>query len=101
MDDPISRRAALEIVYRELSGWVTDDERLHLEGVAIGIESLPSAQPERKKGEWIIDRGLYKCSSCNGLWTEWWAVAKPIERMRKEMPYCPMCGADMRGEQNG
>ena len=53
----------------------------------------PSAQPERKKGKWIIDRGLYKCSSCNQLWAEWWALSKPIERMRKEMPYCPMCGS--------
>ena len=57
------------------------------------IESLPSAQPERKKGKWINDRGLYKCSCCNRLWTEWWAISKPIERMRKECPYCPMCGS--------
>lgn len=53
----------------------------------------PSAQPERKKGKWINDRGLYKCSCCNRLWTEWWAISKPIERMRKECPYCPMCGS--------
>ena len=52
---------------------------------------------ERKIGYWINDRGLYKCSCCNQLWTEWWAAAKPIERMNKEMSFCPMCGADMRG----
>ena len=48
---------------------------------------------ERKKGRWINDRGLYRCSSCNQLWTEWWTASKPIERMKKEAPYCPMCGS--------
>ena len=52
---------------------------------------------ERKKGYWINDKGLYRCSRCNQLWAEWWAAAKPIERMKKEVPFCPMCGADMRG----
>lgn len=64
------------------------------------INALPPAQPERMRGRWIIDRGLYKCSCCKQLWVEWWAVSKPIERMNKEMPYCPMCGADMRGDRN-
>lgn len=50
---------------------------------------------ERKEGHWINDRGLYKCSCCNQLWTEWWADAKPIERMNKDMRYCPICGARM------
>ena len=40
-DDLISRQAALDIIDSELNGWLTDDERLHLEGVAIGIECLP------------------------------------------------------------
>lgn len=41
MNNLISRRAALDIIDSELNGWLTDDERLHLEGVAIGIECLP------------------------------------------------------------
>ena len=52
-----------------------------------------TAQPERKRGEWINDRGLYKCTSCNQFWAEGWASSKPIERMKKEVPYCPMCGS--------
>lgn len=60
----------------------------------------PSAQPERKKGVWIDDKGLYRCSVCNNLWTAWWIVACPKERMYKEMKFCPNCGADMRGDDN-
>ena len=48
---------------------------------------------ERKKGKWVNDRGIYRCSSCNQLWSEWWVGAKPIERMKKECPYCPLCGS--------
>lgn len=48
---------------------------------------------KERKGRWLNDRGLYRCSSCNQLWTEWWVISKPIERMKKECPYCPMCGS--------
>ena len=40
--DCISRQAALDIINAELNGWLTDDERLHLEGVGTGIECLPT-----------------------------------------------------------
>lgn len=45
--------------------------------------------------KWLNDKGLYKCSSCNKLWTHWWAVCMKPERMYKEMKYCPYCGAKM------
>ncbi len=49
---------------------------------------------------WLIDRGLYRCSHCKQLWSEWWVSAKPIERMKKECPYCPMCGKYNGGAEN-
>jgi NADH pyrophosphatase NudC (nudix superfamily) len=65
------------------------------------VEAMPSAQPERKKGKWINDKGLYKCSVCNELWCDWWASCVSIERMNKNMPYCPKCGARMqKGEED-
>lgn len=94
-DDLISRQAAIDVASCECG---------ELRGVFGRIEEklkyLPPAQPERKTGKWLIDRGLYKCSSCNQLWTEWWAVSKPIERMNKEMPYCPVCGSYNGEERN-
>lgn len=64
------------------------------------ILNLPAAQPERKTGRWISEfNGRYTggaywfgCSECgkvvpdvrNGGWN-----------------FCPNCGADMRGKQDG
>ena len=81
--------------------WDTAEGRAEMRGidaVMCAIHDLPSAQSERKRGAWINDRGLYKCSCCKQLWAEWWVLSKPIERMRKEMPYCPMCGSYNGGE---
>lgn len=56
------------------------------------FEHLPSAQPERKKGEWIsndIDPEAWNfCSVCG-------------EQAIDLFDFCPNCGADMRGEQDG
>ena len=80
MDDLISRQAAIALA-DTLKDDLPDDERIadaviaHNEGVMeyqTKLSLLPSAQPERKKGKWINDNGLYKCSSCKQLWAEWW-----------------------------
>lgn len=63
------------------------------------IEAL--SELERKKGKWIDDgKGLYMCSSCGKLWVHWWARVVPLNQMCKELRYCPMCGADMRDEND-
>ena len=57
------------------------------------IERLPIIQPRR--GKWIDTKGNtewyareYECSECGGT-------------MLGESNFCPNCGADMRGEQDG
>lgn len=70
----------------------TDEARKALD---MAIKALE--EPERKKGKWIDDgKGLYMCSSCGKFWMHWWARVVPLDRMCKELRYCPMCGADMR-----
>lgn len=55
---------------------------------------------ERKTGKWIDDgKGLYMCSSCGKLWVHWWARVVPLDQMREELRYCPMCGS-YNGEEN-
>lgn len=62
------------------------------------IRELPSAEPERKKGTWT-GNGFepLHCSECgkmtNGQDRVPWAD--------KFFNFCPNCGADMRGEQDG
>ena len=49
------------------------------------IERLPSAQQERKRGEWIVQNHVVCCSECGEQNMEW--------------NFCPYCGADMRGDK--
>lgn len=51
------------------------------------IEQMPSVQPEQKHGRWIIENGSVCCSECGEPNMEW--------------NYCPICGADMRGDSDG
>ena len=55
------------------------------------IEELPSAQPERKKGKWILHTEIkgfpdWICTECGGSG-------------RDDYCFCPNCGADMRGRE--
>lgn len=58
------------------------------------IKALPSVTPTRKKGYWIQEsqentfRNYCKCSVCGK------------GKTYIKTPYCPNCGADMRGEKN-
>ena len=91
--DSISRQAAIEAVNLKLDEidhvpkWVFDE-------LDSSLEKVPAAEP--KKGKWVIDNGLYRCSACNHLWSElWWVETVPLEKMLELMPYCPKCGAKM------
>ncbi len=67
-----------------------------------GTELVPIFRMEQwfehlpRKGKWVIDNGLYRCSACNHLWSElWWVETVPLEKMLELMPYCPKCGVKM------
>ena len=79
MVDLISRQAAIEIVRHRCKRLTTACVLAVTE-----IEQLPPAQPERKKGKWLVDEdGNMECPFCGntcGFGN-----------------YCNECGADMRG----
>ena len=97
----ISRQAAIDAMNTRLEdikltwrGKVKKGEiamYLDMRGV---IETLPSAQPERKKGKW--HRRFYPqiemmvCSECQE------EFSYDAETGIRDYNYCPNCGADMR-----
>lgn len=77
--DLIDRQAAIDAI--------VDNPTVRRVEIIKLIEELPSVEPERKKGRWLYDPPMYACDQCNA-------------EMYDMSPYCPMCGADMRGEQD-
>lgn len=61
------------------------------------VNEQPTIEPERKKGKWkrkIVDSGYnadWVCSECGDRWKYDFI----------NFNFCPNCGADMRGEENG
>lgn len=87
MDDLISRRAVLALPRnktRNMRGEIVDETI----NVAC-IEQLPSAQPERRTGKWIIGRYRLTCGQCRFTYPN-----KLMDEMGV-VNYCPHCGAEM------
>ena len=111
MQDLISRQAAIDAICKE-------GTRLERNGTVAMceikqwcidlLERLPSAQPERKKGKWIVGtvehkythehRDARQCSECGAMYFHY-ARQEDIEDVVPN--FCPNCGADMRGKLDG
>ena len=92
----IYRQDALDAL-DEIESEVADGDGFQYEKWRKYFTELPSAQPERKKGEWISKGyGEYRCSSCRNIVD----LDEEILMSIKMFDYCPVCGADMRGEQD-
>ena len=110
-EDLISRKAAILETWREPR--YTDPFNVLTE-IRDRLRSLPSEQPERKKGKWILDPDgmdwnlpAWRCSLCGCRNDNIGVVAKgeglgqnPL--MWAGSKYCPNCGARMgqEGEDN-
>lgn len=90
MSDLIRREDAIEAIERAVTK----------EAARWSIKELPSAQPERKRGEWIKhpeQKNIYggKCVECSICKTKY--VVQYIE----DELFCRNCGAEMGGSDNG
>lgn len=95
-DDAISRQAAIDAADRaDYTGLAVEDVKNVTDEVVKEIKKLPSAQPKRPKGHWIIDGHHIQCSVCAETMCN-----TDREGDKIPMNFCPNCGADMRGEQD-
>ena len=84
--DCISRQAALVTVKDALMAWSYMPEWRD-EKIIEAIAEMPSAQPEPKRGTWILDRsGAYCCSKCMEPCAGY-VMMKPRDK------FCKMCGS--------
>ena len=105
--DLISRQAILKHIEKiRQSVQMMDDTRrasIIMNGMYLcekAVMNQPSAQPERKKGEWLRygedgypnneDTVFWQCDQCLEQYTG---------RAKKIPNFCPNCGADMRGKE--
>jgi len=83
--DCISRQAAIDALKEKVFHNLSDE----FYGAMQVLDELPSAQPERKTGHWILDRsGAYCCSNCMEPCASY-VMMKPRDK------FCKMCGAKM------
>ena len=95
MDDLISRQAAISLPVKPREDRYFQTQSLDdaydygWRSLQRCIEKLPSAQTERKKGEWVLQSDdyheYYECDQCG--------MAVGLDDVRN---FCPNCGADMR-----
>lgn len=86
MDDLISRQATIDAMQ-----CVTDS--ICAQQAIDALSTLPSAE---RRGRWIKDKNLYKCTACNDLLSvAGWADCIPEKQIYTAFKYCPNCGAKM------
>jgi len=90
MDDLINRQAAIDALDKRFGSIPMEKTEILL--LRKDLRNLPSAQPVRKSGQWIKrKKGAigYNCSCCGK------------SDISNHFDYCPNCGADMRGGEDG
>ena len=87
MNDLISRQAAVDVIRKCNVKEVTPAYMLIDKTEAMmELMTLPSAEPERKKGKWIDSRDVcWLCSEC-GKWLD-------VLQGDVDMNFCPNCGS--------
>lgn len=120
-EDTVSRQAAIDALWKALYKYEDKTEKQFQDSDELDADDwfvhrifvqnmsdidrqtileLPSVQPERKKGKWLLsdeqrredtENGnyLFFCSNC---------LRSDIHAKTQEVPFCWWCGCDMRGE---
>ena len=85
----------IDIINFECGKWTGLSKTIEKE-----IKALPSAQPEREKGKWIVCGDKHVCSECDEFaLCDAYDVLETGEYQEKLSDFCPNCGADMRTKE--
>lgn len=105
MDDLIRRQDAIDAIdfARRYHGNPDIEIWYKAQDVFDALNNVSSAQRDRKKAKWIIfdtlDGDEAHCSECHrSLYVNERGNGLPDVQ---DLCFCPFCGADMRGEQDG
>lgn len=86
VNDAISREQAIE-TFKDCAV-----NGVGIDGIVDALKQLPPAEP--KRGKWNrLDMDTFNCNQCGTTFV--------LNQGSEKMHFCPNCGADMRGEQNG
>lgn len=100
MSDLIRREDVVEALYQAIRTTLTGTFADSMSLAIAMVNNLPSAEPERNKGEWnFIGDNMFECTHCGVVYT-----TQQLNGLRNYAvdPYtprfCPNCGADMRSD---
>ena len=102
MADLIDRQAAMDALEKRTG--IKWELLKILQPMLCVLEVLPSAQPERKRGEWIRTsptEWMWTCSCCKKDDAYAYSAGESCEPDVLQDMFCPNCGADMRGNEDG
>ena len=95
MSDTVYRKDVNKTICDFFDGMLETDT-FEVKDILNEIDNLPSATPEREKGEWLFvhplqtsDMGAYMCSQCK---------KGDFDIEPSSYKFCPYCGAEMKGE---
>lgn len=104
MVDPIERQDAIDAFERFIHELGIDDEPYNYGEMALSKDNVPSVQLDRKEGKWIKKMLVTETEKYISYDPEWYCSCcetKYDSHIAKIVNFCYVCGADMRGEQNG
>ena len=95
MSDLISRQAVIDAVNAYLGLSAVSRTIQNMTSIQEILEELPSAEPERKTGEWIYKHCVWFCSECGENPTKGMGYVQGHDEL---YDFCPKCGSYNRGE---
>ena len=97
MNDLIGKNQSLIEWKEDFKGFVEglDIPRDDYKGIMSYIDEVPPAEPEWKKGKWILDGHHIKCNRCENI-----MCSRDREGDLIPRNFCPNCGSYNGGEED-